>query len=145
MKSISDNKARRYYDELKAKIIRRGCQVYDNEKLERGYYAFFDPNDNSIRMRKSKSVFVDLIVLAHEFGHFLELDKYYKTYGKRSYNKLIYKRKTAGLDAVFSETSAWLYAEKELNKIDVYICLDYRFRKHRREFVACVVKEEMNK
>lgn len=139
-KLISNKQAIRYYDLLKNKVNRRGCTVEEVEGAYSDAYGVYYPELYLIEVQESRSVFIMLIVLAHELGHFIEYITYFKHYGKRAYHRFIKKSNFRKADIILSEANAWITAEKELNKIDKDICLDYRFAKYRSMFMDDIIK-----
>jgi len=128
---VSTGQAKIYYEFLKKKIEQRGCTVEEVKELPDNDYAAYYPETYCIEVEINRSLYVMLVMLAHEFGHFIEYVTYFKHYGKRAYNKYMSKNRFGRVELVMGEASAWVVAEKELNKIDSKICVDYRFRKYR--------------
>jgi len=144
-KLISGGQVLKYYDILKTKIINDNCSVQEVNNFDKDkkvtFYGFYDPENYLIEVGISRSPYVMLIVLAHEYGHFLDYLRFFKNYGKRSYDRYIKKVKFRQMELITSETNAWFLAEEELNKIDKNICLDYRFFKHKDKFLQTTIEE----
>lgn len=141
---ISDNKAKKYYDILKTKVRKKGCTVSEVKKseMEEEDLGFYIPDDFKIEIKINRSYYIMLIILAHELGHFTEYMTYFRHYGPRAYKRLINQRVFRKADLVLSEAMAWIMAEKELNRIDKEICLDYRFFKYRTEIFDNYIREQ---
>lgn len=143
MKRISEQQAKNYYTILKNKIEERGGSVLTikDKNYNYNYYGNYILEDFRIEISNNRSEFLSLIILAHEFGHFIGCIDYFKNYGKRAYNKYIKKIRCSKTETILSEAEAWINAEKELCKIDRNICLDYRFHKHRKYIFEGMIKE----
>ena len=139
-KLISSGQAAKYYDILKQKVDRRGCSVEEVEGVYIDASGVYYPRSYLVEIQKNRSDFIMLIVLAHELGHFIEYMTYFKHYGRNAYHRFIRKTKFRKADIVLSEANAWITAEKELNKLDKNICLDYRFPKYRSIFMDDAIK-----
>lgn len=141
---ISDGQAVKYYDILKAKIINDKCSVqeisgFSEDKIT--FYGFYDPESYLIEVGFNRSPYVMLIILAHEYGHFLDHLRFFKNYGKRAYGRYIKKAKFRQMEYITGEANAWFLAEEELSKIDRDICVDYRFLKHKDKFLQTTIEE----
>ena len=142
---ISDGQALKYYDILKTKILNDKCSVQEISGFDKDkkvtFYGFYDPESYLIEVGVNRSPYVMLIVLAHEYGHFLDYLRFFKNYGKRAYDRYIKKVKFRQMELITSETNAWFLAEGELSKLDKDICLDYRFFIHKDKFLQTTIDE----
>lgn len=141
---ISNAQALKYYNLLKEKVIKNGCSVKEVKDAGDANGIYY-PEYYLIEVQKSTSAFLMLILLAHEFGHFIEHITVFKHYGRNAYHRFIRKGRFRRADYVLSEACAWIVAEDELNKIDRSICLDYRFPKYRAVFMDVTINNVYRK
>lgn len=142
---INKNQASNYYKLLKTIILSKGCSVEESSDLEKELFGVFYCADYLIEIKNLKSKYLMLIILAHEYGHFLSHIDFFKFYGKRAYNKDIKSFKFNRVDNIIGECNAWIIAEKELVQIDKNICLDYRFSLYRNSIIKSEIVDYCKK